>query len=237
MEDLSEKEQLDQLRFWWSKYGTYILVGIALGISLLLGSNYIQNQTMQSQLEASTLYEKLIKQVSDNSLEDAQQTTIDIQATYENTVYAAQAYLAMARLYMDQNRDKDAANSLQKILNSDAESELKNIARLRLARIYLYQEKPEEVISLLSEYISGSFAIPYREVLGDAFTLLEKISDAEDSYQKVLIDPRAQSSVDIEYVRWKTLDLPELRVKSEDINKTSNTVESNDNNEQLEVAK
>ena len=114
MEDLSEKEQLDQIRFWWSKYGTYILGGIVLGVSLLVGFNYFQNQTMQSQLEASAIYEKLIQQVSDNNLEDAQQTAIEMYASYENTVYATQAYLAMARLYMDQNRDKDAADSLKK---------------------------------------------------------------------------------------------------------------------------
>ena len=237
MEDLSEKEQLDQIRFWWSKYGIYILAGIVLGVSLLLGSNYFQNQTMQSQLEASTLYEKLIKQVSNNNLEDAQQGIIEIQTSYENTVYAAQAYLAMARLYMDQNRDKDAANSLQKILNSSAESELKDIARLRLARIYLYQEKPEEVISLLSEYVSGSFATSYSEVLGDAHTMLGNISDAEIAYQRVLMDPMAQNSVDIEYVRWKALDLPKIEVKSEDVSRATNTIGNIDNNEEIEVAK
>ena len=237
MEDLSEKEQLDQIRFWWSKYGTYILGGIVLGVSLLVGFNYFQNQTMQSQLEASAIYEKLIQQVSDNNLEDAQQTANEMHASYENTVYATQAYLAMARLYMDQNRDTDAADSLKKILNSGAESEFKDIARLRLARIYLYQEKPEEVINLLSSYVSGSFAISYGEVLGDAYAMLGKISDAESVYERVLMDPRAQSSVDIEYVRWKALDLPKLKVNSEDVNKVINTMESNDNNEDLEVAK
>ena len=43
MDDLlSEKEQLEQFRGWWSEYGAYVIGGIVIGAGLLFGiSQYI----------------------------------------------------------------------------------------------------------------------------------------------------------------------------------------------------
>ena len=43
MDDLlSEKEQIEQMRAWWSEYGNYVLSGVALGAIILFGINYVQ---------------------------------------------------------------------------------------------------------------------------------------------------------------------------------------------------
>jgi len=237
VEDLSEKEQLDQMRFWWSKYGSYVLAGIVMGASLLFGINYYQNETLQSQLDASTSYEKLIKQVSDNKLEEAQLTTIEIETLHESTIYVAQAHLTMARFYMDQNRDEDAANSLRSIIKGNTNEQIKDIARIRLARIYLHQEKPEEVISLLSNHDRNSFSAVYDEALGDAYTMQGKISDAKNLYLKVLMNPLSQDTVDSDFVRWKELDLSYPDSRAEETNKTTTEIKDNDNNAEFEDSK
>ena len=58
MDDLSEEEQLNQMRSWWSEYGSFVIGGIVVGASLLFGINYYQSKTLQSQLDASVAYEK-----------------------------------------------------------------------------------------------------------------------------------------------------------------------------------
>ena len=211
MDDLlSEKEQIDQMRAWWSEYGAYVIGGIVIGAGLLIGINHYQSTRLQAQLDASTAYEKLIVLVVDGKLEDAEGVADELATSYGDTTYAGQTGLAMARLYMDKNRDQDAADALLGVVNSDADDELKDVARLRLARIYLYQDKAQEVLDLLAGKDAGAFTSAYGEVLGDAYTALGRIAEAQDAYQKVLSDPVSQITVDRQLVQWKSLDLPEV---------------------------
>ena len=213
MDDLlSEKEQIDQIRSWWKEYGAYVIGGIVIGVGGLLGYNHYQKSTLEAQLAASTAYESLVVHVADGKLDDAEAVANEIATSYSDTTYMGQSGLAMARLYMDKNRDQDAADALLTIVNGDSDDELKHVARLRLARIYLYQDKPQEVVDLLADQDNDAFASSYGEVLGDAYTTLGQVAEAQESYQKVLLDPLSQGTIDQQLVQWKSLDLPEVVV-------------------------
>jgi len=207
---LSEKEQIDQFRSWWSEYGAYVIGGIVIGAGMLIGINYYQSAKLEAQLAASTAYEALIVQVVDGDLDEAEATANQITTEFGETSYVGQAGLAMARLYMDKNRDQDAADALQAVIDGNANDELKQVARLRLARIYLYQGKAQEVVDLLAGNDVEAFASAYGEILGDAYTALGRIAEAQDAYQKILMDPASQSTVDQQLVQWKALDLPDV---------------------------
>ncbi|MDH3304836.1 MAG: tetratricopeptide repeat protein [Gammaproteobacteria bacterium] len=214
MDDLlSEKEQIEQIRSWWSEYGGYVIIGVAAGALLLFGFNYYQNSKLEAQLEASALYETLTNHVADGNLDGAEIVTDQLATSYAKTTYAAQSKLAMARLYMDRNRDQDAADALGELLDGAASKELKAVARVRLARILLYQDKPEEVVDLLEGQDNPAFAATYGEVLGDAYVALGRIADAQAAYQQVLMDPLSQGTVDQQLVQWKALDLPEVEAE------------------------
>ena len=216
MDDLlSEKEQIDQFRSWWSEYGAYVIGGIVIGAGLLIGINYYQSTKLQAQLDASTAYEVLIVQVVDGDLDGAEATADEITTLYGETSYVGQAGLAMARLYMDKNRDQDAADALKAVVDGNTSDELKHVARLRMARIYLYQDKAQEVVDLLATEEVEAFASAYGEVLGDAYTALGRIAEAQDAYQKVLMDPASQNTIDQQLVQWKALDLPEVSLLPE----------------------
>ena len=215
MDDLiSEKERIEQIRNWWSEYGYYVIGGIIVGAGLLYGVNQYQANKLQAQLDASTAYETLVEYVVGGELENAEKTASEIETKYSDTTYVGQAGLAMARLYMDQNRDQDAADALLAVVNGKSGEELKHVARLRLARVYLYQDKAEEVVALLADIDRGAFAAAYGEVLGDAYAALGRIAEAQDEYQKVLMDPLSRGVVDPQLVQWKSLDLPEVEAEA-----------------------
>ena len=210
MDDLiSEKEQIEQIRAWWSEYGGYVIGGLGLGLALLAGWNYWQNSKLEAELAGSTMYESLTNHVVGGKLEEAEIVAADLAATFADTPYAGQAKLAMARLYMDKNRDQDALDTLQELLDSNADEELKGIARARLARILLYQGNAQAVVDLLEGQPSGAFAAIYNDLLGDAYEALGRPADARTAYQAVMLDPLSQGTVDQQLVQWKTLDLPE----------------------------
>lgn len=217
MDDLlSEKEQIEQFRAWWSEYGAYVIGGIVIGAGLIFGVVKYNDMNLTAQLEASAAFEDLLEHVDAGDLDDAEAAALQIQTEYAKTTYAGQAGLAMARLYMDKNRDQDAANALLAVVESNADEELKHVARLRLARIYLYQDKAQEVVDLLAGLDIRAFSPSYGEVLGDAYTALGRIAEAQDAYQKVLVDPLSQGTVDQQLVQWKALDLPEIEAAAGD---------------------
>lgn len=209
MDDLSEKEQLEKFREWWSEYGAYVIGGIVIGAGLLFGISQYKSQQLDARQAASAAFEGLIEAVADGNLDEAEAIAAEIQTEYEKTTYAGQSGLAMARLYMDKNRDQDAADALRAVVDSDATDELRHVARLRLARIYLYQEKAQDVVDLLTAEDTAAFAAAYGEVLGDAYTALGQVSEAQQAYQAALLDPLSQGTVDQQLVQWKALDLPE----------------------------
>jgi len=209
---LSEKEQIDKMRAWWSDYGLYVVGGIVLGAAILFGINYYQTQKVNAEIAASALYDDLTEYVTGGDLEAAETTAAELDSDYGNSSYAAQSKLAMARLYMDKNRDQDAADALSGIIASDAAEEIKLVARARLARVLLYQNKAQEVVDMLEGQQSEAFGPAYQELLGDAYYALGRVEDAQAAYQSVMLDPLSREVVDQQLVQWKALDLPEASV-------------------------
>jgi len=209
MDDLlSEKEQLDKMRTWWSDYGAYVIAGVVLGAAVLFGINYYQTSQRDAQLEASALYDTLTDHIVDGRLEAAESVAGQISADFGDSAYVPQSKLAIARLYMDQNRDQDAADSLRDLIAGNADDAFKHVARVRLAKILLYQDKASEAVTLVGDQQSEAFAARYAEVLGDAYVKLGQFADARDAFQRALNEPSQGATIDQPFVQLKLLDLP-----------------------------
>jgi predicted negative regulator of RcsB-dependent stress response len=203
---LSEKEQIEKMRAWWSDYGWYVIGGIALGAFILFGINYYQSKQAEDAVAASVLYDEISEHVTNGNLEAAEAAAGRLGGEYGNSSYAAQSKLAMARLYMDKNRDQDAAGALNELLAMGGFEHLKHVARVRLAKILLYQGKPEEVLSLLEGEDNQAFAATYAEERGDAYVALGRYDEARAAYQAALSG--GQQTVDQGLIQLKLLDLP-----------------------------
>lgn len=209
MNDLSEKEQLDELRAWWQENRAWIIGGVVIGLVAIIGYRMHSTQQLNEALEASAHYEALTEEVSDNDLEGSQAIAGKLFADYGDTVYARQARLAMARLYMERGRDADAAGVLRPLADAGGDDPLRLIARLRLARVLLYQDKPEEALELLDLPADTAFAARFNELTGDAHYALGNMDAAAAAYAAVLADVNGQQTVNVDLVRMKLNDLPD----------------------------
>lgn len=210
MDDLSEKEQIELIREWWKENGTYVIAGIVLGVGGIVGFNLWKGGQLETRISASTQYEALTTEVAENRVEPAEAIADALLADFGDTIYADQARLAMARLYMDQGRDQDAADELQALIDAGNSDEVKMVARLRLAKVHLYQGKPESVLELLEGYEGSGFAPRYNEAIGDAHAALGNYAEAEAAYLEAMSDPSAQQLIDPALVQMKLVDLPEI---------------------------
>jgi predicted negative regulator of RcsB-dependent stress response len=218
VEDLSEKEQIEQFRAWWSDYGNYVIAGVVLGAIGLFGFNYWEKSRLDAAYAASADYDRLTDLVVEGDLDAAESLSDSIIEAYPDSAYAAQARLAMSRLYMDQSRDKDAADTLNDLLGSSAGEDYKKVAQLRLAKIRLYQDKADEALELLGPAGEGdgAFAARFDEARGDAYVALGQLDDAREAYRRALAETGGASTVNQEFVQLKLLDLPVEEVPAAD---------------------
>ena len=89
MEDLSEKEQIEQFRAWWSEYGSYIIAGVVVAVVGMFGWDYYNDSKLEAQQAASALYDTLTGHVADGELEEAETVAAEIagQTSCKNKFY------------------------------------------------------------------------------------------------------------------------------------------------------
>lgn len=209
MNDLSEKEQLQEIRAWWAENGRFVIAGVVLGIAAIFSWNQWRSSLETTRIEASVLFEDIMVAAFEGDLEAAEVAAAELFENYERTVYPDQARLALARIYMDKGRDKDATDALRELIVEGDETEIQMVGRLRLAKVLLYQGKPDEVIALLKDRGESGFAARYNEVLGDAYVANGAYTEAQAAYQAALSENPQLSTVDNNLIQLKLNDLPD----------------------------
>lgn len=209
MNDLSEKEQLDEMRAWWSENGRFVITGVVLGVAIIFGFNQWRSSIENAQTEASNLFEEVMSAVGNGDADAAEVAANNLFDNYDRTVYPDQTRLALARLYMDKGRDQDAVDVLRQLIVEEDESELQLVGRLRLAKVLLYQNKADEVIELMEGRNAGGFAARYTEVLGDAYVATGDYAAAQTAYLAALTENQSVQTIDSNLIQLKINDLPD----------------------------
>ena len=208
-EFLSEKEQIQYIRDWWRDNRMYIFIFGFVVIGSVAGTNTWKASVLNEQIAASSLYESLAVEISENNLESGELIAEEIYSEYSESIYADQARLAMAYFYMSQSRDEDAADELRGLIESSENNEMILIANMRLAKILLYQSKYQEVLDLLEGNLGHAFETKYSELIGDAYLGLEDYENAEFAYMNALKDTGSPQVIDAALLQMKINDLPQ----------------------------
>ncbi len=210
MNDLSEKEQLQEIRAWWTENGRYVIAGVVLGIAAIFSWNQWRSSLEETRTEASNLFEEVMVAAFEGDLDAAEVAAGELFDNYGRTVYPDQARLALARIYMDKGRDQDAADALRELIVPGDETEIQMVGRLRLAKVLLYQNKADEVIALLKDRGESGFAARNNEILGDAYVASGAYAEAQTAYAAALLENPQLSTVDNALIQLKINDLPDV---------------------------
>jgi predicted negative regulator of RcsB-dependent stress response len=216
-EFLSEKEQIQYIRDWWRDNRMYIFIFGFVVIGSVAGTNTWKASVINEQIAASSLYESLAVEISENNLESGELIAEEIYSEYSESIYADQARLAMAYFYMSQSRDEDAAEELRGLIESSENNEMILIANMRLAKILLYQSKYQEVLDLLEGNLGHAFETKYSELIGDAYLGLEDYENAEFAYMNALKDTGSPQVIDAALLQMKINDLPQQNTVNTEI--------------------
>lgn len=178
-----EQEQLDTIKAWWGQYGNLILMTLAaaaLAFAAFQGWRYYQHQRA---VEAATLYEQLDRARRDNDAKKVRDIAAQITDKHGGTPYAALAALAAARAAYGSGEVADAKSRLQWVIDSGKQTEMQDVARLRLAGILLDEKKFDEALKLLETQPGDSFSGLYANLRGDILYAQGKLAEARAAYQ------------------------------------------------------
>ena len=167
-EYLDDQEQWRRVIAWLRESGPWMLGAV---IAVLLGYGgwrYWQGRRTNTALAAEGRYEQVLSALDQGNLALGSTLADRLIKDYPNTPYATQADLMAARVAVQDDQLSDAAKRLRHVLDTTGDPQLKLAVRLRLARVLLGQNQPDEALKLIDGVQAGAFASRYDEVRGDA---------------------------------------------------------------------
>ena len=182
--DLEEQEQLDQLKHFWSTWGTLIssiLVVIFGSVAIWNGYQFWQNREA---LQAAALLNAVdgAGQIGDKTR--LEQAFVDIRSKYASTIQAGQAGLMVAKVEVEKGNLDAAQSALEWVAGHASDDGYKAIAQLRLASILMEKKFYDEAL----QHLSGKFPVEFDSIVadrkGDLLTLQNKKQEAIAEYSR-----------------------------------------------------
>jgi predicted negative regulator of RcsB-dependent stress response len=205
-EYLSDDEQWEAVKRWLVENGLWVVAGVVLGVVALFGYRYVDNSRNERALRASLQFSDMTAALEHNDRVKSREIAAGIIKNFSSSPYADQAQLTLAGLAVDDGQPSGAVTPLTEVMNKSKDSELRRIARLRLARVLIDQGKPDEAIETLAVDTPGAFAPTYHEVRGDAFYAKKDFKSALDEYRAALVGS-ASGGADTALLQLKIADL------------------------------
>ncbi len=197
-EYLTEEEQLQQLKNWVKRYGLAILSGILIALILTTAWHRYQKHVENTFLHASTLYETMLQDQQQHKTRAVLNKANQLLKQYKNTPYAQMAGLMLARDAIENNQFAEAEQHLQWVMTHGIKNPLQEIARLRLARLFIAEKKPAQSLKLLADHQEkdSAFTGLINEIRGDAL-LAQNNPDAARAAYKIALSkiPASDSSL------------------------------------------
>ena len=199
--DLEEQEKIDGLKSWWEVYGTLAIIIVATFVAGISGTQvwkYYQKQQTDQAVELFVSLQGIDENGDSEKIRDAARLLTE---GFPNSGYASRAALISARASIDAKDTKNARNQLEWVLVNTEETELKDMARLRLANLLLDEKKHDEALKLLESKHSEFFGGLYGDLKGDIYADKGSISEASAAYKM------AMSKIDEKETHYKIIQM------------------------------
>ncbi|MDF2867789.1 MAG: hypothetical protein K0S11_1259, partial [Gammaproteobacteria bacterium] len=191
----SEQEQIEQLKKLWQQYGKPILIGVVLALGLSYGWHYWQSRHEIYREQASIIYSQLLNQIEQENSSGIYAQAKQLMGQYENTPYAILAAMQLAKQAALGGNLVEAQAKLQWAQTHAHDPALKQLAILRLARVYIAQNKPQKALDTLTNKANEIFASYVEEIRGDALLALQRNQQARQAYAKALqLNPNVENT-------------------------------------------
>lgn len=182
--DLEEQEQLDQLKHFWTTWGTLISSVLILVFGAVAAWNGYQYWQNRQATQASALADAMESAVSSSDPVRIEQVFNDLRSRYSGTVQASQSGLLAARALADAGKPDASKAVLEWMTASAADDGYKALARLRLVSLLIEERAYDDALKHLSGSTPAGFEAVFADRRGDVLALQNKQAEAVAEYQR-----------------------------------------------------
>lgn len=175
---LDEHEQSERVLDWLRHNGAGLIGGIVLGLALILGWQWWQNQRMQQRTQAGEQYHAAQKAIDAGELD---QGIAQVKALPAG-IYVTLGSLDLAAAQANAGKAEAAIATLQAV--HAGSPLLQSVVDQRLARLLIAAGKAGQAVTLLAKHDKDPETL---QILGDAYSALDKGAQAQAAYQQALV--------------------------------------------------
>lgn len=179
----SEQEQVEAIQKWLKTHGPSIVIGIAVGLAAIGGWRFWNSYQAGQAEQASAFFDKLSVALEDDDLATAAGQAEVLRQDYGDSAYAALASLLLAKQAVAGGDNATAAEELRWIVDNATQPELVSIARLRLARVLLAEQQPDQARAQLNQVDHPAYRAEIDELSGDIYLAAGQPEQARTAYQ------------------------------------------------------
>lgn len=181
---VTEEQQVEAIKKWFNKYSDILSWIIFAILAIALAVKYWWHHQEVVAKQASELYETMLLGV-----EQKEEATIKNQAETlikedPRSTYATFAAYTLASQAVDQQNNELAAEQLQWAMEHAKQADFSSLARVRLMRLLISQDKLPEALALYDEKKGNAYAPIMEELKGDILLKQNDREGAKVAYQK-----------------------------------------------------
>ncbi len=201
----TDEEKVEAIREWWKENGRSVIAGIILGVGGLFGWKAWTDYRVAQAEQASIIYATMQQADKSGNTEQALSQGRTLRSDYASTPYAALGALEAARLYVKQDDLAAAETELRWAVEHARQESVKEVAKLRLARVLIAQNALDEAQAVLEGEFPSAYLSLVEELKGDLYRARGELELARQAYDRALITAGQAA----EYLQMKRDDLGE----------------------------
>lgn len=206
---MTEEEQLQAIKKWWQRYNGVILTSISIILLIVAGYRYWNWHKDAQKTQASTAYEHLMVALSNKDNKVVKSYANQLIENYNHTVYSDIAHLTLAKLFIAKDKFDQASNELKLVASDSSMPALKQVAKLRLARVLTMKKAYNEALEALTAVDDTAYLVMINELKGDIYAMTGEYKKAISYYKLAMVEAQNRSMGNL-FLEMKTNELAAL---------------------------
>lgn len=210
---MTEEEQLEAIKKWWRKYNNLITIILSVVLLVIAGYRYWGWHQDKLNKQASTAYEHMMLAFSNQDSKLLRSYANQLIREYGKTVYADAARLALAKYYVEREKESKADEQLVYVANHSQVNAFKQIAKLRMVRLLIAKQAYEKALHELTMVDDPTYVSVVNELKGDIFAATGKYQEAKSAYKDAIKEMQTRGVAN-NFLEMKLSELSDLGTSS-----------------------
>lgn len=180
------EQELEALKSWWKENGRTVIIGVVLGLGGVFGWTTYQQRLVSNAEAMSITYQQLMDAASQDQHGAVRALASSIIESSPKSGYAALGALLAAKSAYAQKDLDGAKNNLFWVIQNADKKAFKDVARIRLARVLIEENRLNEAKANLDGVENQSFSPTVNEIRGDILLIEGDVAGALEAYRHVL---------------------------------------------------